>query len=56
MKKYTFEKINEFPKTSGIYYFYNKHDEIFYVGKATTLQGRMRNHSYNFWIMSKFNV
>ena len=40
IKKLNFE---ELPKTSGVYFFYNK-KELIYIGKAINIQNRVKNH------------
>ena len=36
-------KINNLPKTSGVYSFYDK-KELVYIGKAINIQSRVKNH------------
>lgn len=54
MKIYKFENFTEFPKTSGLYYFYDIDDKLLYIGKASNLQLRMRTHSHSFWAVTQF--
>ena len=37
------DKINNLPKTSGVYSFYDK-KELVYIGKAINIQSRVKNH------------
>ncbi len=37
-------QISEFPKSPGVYLFYNKNDQVLYVGKAKSLRERVRNY------------
>ena len=39
-------KINKFPKTSGVYFMKNAAGRIIYVGKANNLQSRVRSYGY----------
>ena len=49
MKSYKndFDEIKKIPRTSGIYYFYDEHDDILYIGKADSLYKRTLEHYYN---------
>ncbi len=38
------EDLEKIPKTSGLYYFYDKDDKIMYVGISNNLQRRMNQH------------
>lgn len=38
------EDLEKIPKTSGLYYFYDKDDKIMYVGLSNNLQRRMNQH------------
>ena len=42
--KNTFEDLKKIPSTSGIYYFYDKDDNLLYIGKAKKLKFRIRSH------------
>ena len=38
-------KINDLPKTSGVYLFYNKNNKVpIYIGKAKNIKNRVKNH------------
>ena len=39
--------INNLPKTNGVYLFYNKKEEVIYVGKAKNLNSRVRSYFKN---------
>ena len=41
------EDLGKIPRTSGVYYFYDKDDNIYYVGKAKILRSRIRDHRNN---------
>lgn len=41
------EKINSFPKTSGIYLMKDKNNNIIYVGKSKKLQDRIKSYFAN---------
>lgn len=45
--KNTNEGLRKIPRTSGVYYFYDKDDKIYYVGKAKVLRSRIRGHGNN---------
>jgi len=45
--KNDFDEIKKIPRTSGIYYFYDEHDDILYIGKADSLYKRTLEHYYN---------
>ncbi len=49
MKSYKneFEELKKIPRTSGIYYFYDKNDKILYIGKANNLHSRTLAHFHN---------
>ena len=38
-------KINELPKTTGVYYFIEKNKTI-YIGKAINIKDRVKNHFF----------
>ena len=38
------KKLKNLPKTPGIYFFKNKSSEIIYIGKASSLQSRVRQY------------
>ena len=38
------EELNKIPSTSGIYYFYDKDENLLYIGKAKKLKFRVRDH------------
>ncbi len=38
------EKLNTFPKKSGIYFFKDKNQNIIYIGKARSLQSRVKSY------------
>lgn len=40
----TYDDLEKIPKTSGLYYFYDKDDKIMYVGKARNLHSRTFLH------------
>jgi predicted GIY-YIG superfamily endonuclease len=40
----THEDLMKVPNTSGLYYFYNKDDNLLYIGKAKNLKSRIRSH------------
>ncbi len=42
--KNTFEDLKSIPSTSGVYYFYDKDDNLLYIGKAKKLKFRIQNH------------
>lgn len=42
--KLAINKINNLPRTPGVYFFYNKKEEILYVGKAKNLLDRVKSH------------
>ena len=48
MKSYrnTKEDIENIPKNSGIYFFYDGNDKLLYVGKAKLLRTRIDQHKY----------
>ena len=50
------EDLEKIPKTSGLYYFYDKDDKIMYVGKAKNLHSRTFLHlkSYHFHREGRF--
>lgn len=37
-------KLKNLPATPGVYYFYNQHDHIIYVGKAASLKNRVKSY------------
>lgn len=39
--------IDQLPSTAGVYYFHNEKGKVVYVGKATNLQQRVKNHFSN---------
>ncbi len=43
----TEEELRELPYTSGLYYFYDKDDELLYVVKAKKLSSRIWDHLTN---------
>ena len=43
----TSEDLRKIPRTSGVYYFYDKDDNIYYVGKAKILRSRVWDHRNN---------
>ena len=45
--KNDFDELKEIPRTSGIYYFYDEHDDILYIGKADSLYKRTLEHYHN---------
>ena len=45
--KNTSEDLRKIPRTSGVYYFYDKDDNIYYVGKAKILRSRIWGHRDN---------
>lgn len=50
------EDLEKIPKTSGLYYFYDKDDKIMYVGKARNLHSRTFLHlsCYHFFKEGRF--
>jgi len=38
------EKFDSLPKKPGIYYFYDKNNQVIYVGKAINIQSRFKGH------------
>jgi len=45
---YGFTDYRDIPRNvSGIYMFFNKDDELLYVGKAVSLRSRVREHFYS---------
>ncbi|PIR03926.1 MAG: hypothetical protein COV59_01935 [Candidatus Magasanikbacteria bacterium CG11_big_fil_rev_8_21_14_0_20_39_34] len=44
MKEILQEKIQKFPNTPGVYFFYGKNQELLYVGKATSLKSRVKSY------------
>jgi len=44
--KNTHEDIEKIPRTSGLYYFYDKDDKLLYIGRAKNLRGRTSEHHY----------
>ena len=38
------EKFDSLPKKTGIYYFYDKNNQVIYVGKAINIQSRFKGH------------
>ena len=42
--KNTIEDLKKLPNTSGVYYFYDKDDNLLYIGKAKNLKSRISNH------------
>ena len=49
MKSYknNFEELKKITQTSGLYYFYDEHDDILYIGKANVLRSRVLAHYHN---------
>jgi len=47
--KINHEEFEKLPKTSGLYYFYDKNDEILYIGKAKSLKSRITDHQWNYY-------
>ena len=43
-KKSLFEKSIDFPELPGVYKFYNKKNEILYIGKAKNLKNRVKTY------------
>lgn len=43
-KQYSIADINHFPNQPGVYFFYNKQQEIIYVGKAKNLKKRVTSY------------
>lgn len=41
------EKIDSLPEKEGVYYFFNEHKEIIYVGKANNIKQRVVSHFYD---------
>lgn len=39
-----FKKKNELPEVPGVYFFLDVHDEILYIGKATSLRDRVKSY------------
>ncbi len=54
LKKYSFTKnsLKKAPEEPGVYIFYNKSDNIIYIGKARSLRNRLRNY-FNINIFGK---
>lgn len=46
-------QLNEIPKTSGLYYFF-ENDKLLYVGKAKKLRWRVKQHDKNNEWLAKF--
>jgi len=44
--KNDFEELKKIPRTSGLYYFYDKSDNILYIGKAKILHSRILDHHF----------
>lgn len=44
MNKKLYNKIQDFPKTSGVYLFFDAQKTVLYVGKATSLRDRVRQY------------
>jgi len=42
--KNTHEELEKIPKVSGLYYFYDKNDNLLYIGKAKNLHARIFEH------------
>lgn len=42
------EVINALPTKTGVYYFFNEHHELIYVGKSKNIKSRIRAHLNNF--------
>ena len=45
--------IADLPEACGIYYFYNQHNEIIYIGKSTNIRKRAQSHALSDSIKSK---
>ncbi len=43
-KQYSIADVNHFPNQPGVYFFYNKQQEIIYVGKAKNLKKRVTSY------------
>ncbi|MCK5840203.1 MAG: GIY-YIG nuclease family protein, partial [Bacteroidales bacterium] len=41
------EKIKELPQKPGVYYFFNKQDDIIYIGKSINIRNRVLSHIKN---------
>ena len=41
------EKIKELPQKPGVYYFFNKQDDIIYIGKSINIRNRVLSHISN---------
>jgi len=41
------EEFEKIPKTSGLYYFYDEHGSVLYIGKANNLHSRILAHYNN---------
>lgn len=37
-------EINKLPNTPGVYYFYDSHDKLLYIGKSVTIRTRVLSH------------
>ena len=46
-KKYLLDVINNLPKKPGTYLFYNKNEEVIYIGKAKSLKLRVSSYFKN---------
>lgn len=44
MRETFFKKLKSLPNSSGVYIFYGKKKEVFYVGKATSLRDRVKSY------------
>ena len=44
--KNNLEELKRIPRTSGLYFLYDKKDEILYIGKAKTLKSRVSGHKW----------
>lgn len=49
-----YSTISKFPRRKGIYFFYDKFDNLLYIGKATDIRGRIRMHYDNWYNFKEY--
>jgi excinuclease ABC subunit C len=57
MEKFKFlnkKNLNKLPKSSGVYCFTNKKEEVLYIGKASNLRKRVKDHFQNPTLKEEF--